>query len=142
MPAQVVPVGILAAYVRDVLERDPILGDIWVEGEVSNVFRAQSGHVYFTLKDSDAQLKCVLFKAQAARQRALPEPGQQTAVHGNVSLYPRDGAIQLYADVIQPAGVGIDALLFEQLRQRLEADVSSTRRANDRSRSGPGPSAS
>ncbi len=122
MPAQLVPVGILAAYVRDVLERDPVLSDIWVEGEVSNVFRAQSGHVYFTLKDSDAQLKCVLFKAQAARQRSLPEPGQQTAVHGAISLYPRDGAIQLYADVIQPAGVGILALQFEQLRQRLEAD--------------------
>lgn len=122
MPAQLVPVGILAAYIRDVLERDPILSDIWVEGEVSNVFRAQSGHVYFTLKDSDAQLKCVLFKAQAARQRSLPEPGQQTAVHGNISVYPRDGAIQLYADVIQPAGVGLLALQFEQLRQRLEAD--------------------
>jgi len=122
MPAQLVPVGILAAYVRDVLERDPILADIWVEGEVSNVFRAQSGHVYFTLKDSDAQLKCVLFKAQAARQLSLPESGQQTAVHGNISLYPRDGAIQLYADVIQPAGVGLLALQFEQLRQRLEAD--------------------
>lgn len=122
MPAQVVPVGILAAYVRDLLERDPILADIWVEGEVSNLFRAQSGHVYFTLKDAESQLKCVLFKAQAIRQLSLPEPGAQTAVHGNVTLYPRDGAIQLYADVIQPAGIGLFALQFEQLRLRLEAD--------------------
>lgn len=122
MTAQVVPVGILSAYVRDLLEQDSVLSDIWVEGEVSNIFHAQSGHVYFTLKDLDAQLKCVLFKAQAVRQRSLPEAGQQTAVHGAVSLYPRDGAIQLYADVVQPAGIGLLALEFEHLRQRLEAD--------------------
>ena len=122
MTAQVVPVGILTAYVRDLIEQDSVLSDIWVEGEVSNVFHAQSGHVYFTLKDLDAQLKCVLFKAQAARQRSLPEAGQQTAVHGAVSLYPKDGAIQLYADVVQPAGIGLLALEFEHLRQRLEAD--------------------
>ena len=123
MTAQVVPVGILTAYVRDLLEQDSVLSDIWVEGEVSNVFHAQSGHVYFTLKDLDAQLKCVLFKAQAARQRSLPEAGQQTAVHGAISLYPRDGAIQLYADVVQPAGIGLLALEFEHLRQRLEAET-------------------
>ena len=122
MTSQVVPVGILTAYVRDLLEQDAVLSDIWVEGEVSNVFHAQSGHVYFTLKDVDAQLKCVLFKAQAARQRSLPESGQQAAVHGGISLYPRDGAIQLYADVVQPAGIGLLALEFEHLRQRLEAD--------------------
>jgi exodeoxyribonuclease VII large subunit len=120
--AQIVPVGILAAYVRDLLEQDTVLSDIWVEGEVSNVFHAQSGHIYFTLKDLDAQLKCVMFKAQVARQRSLPEAGQQTAVHGAVSLYPKDGAIQLYADVVQPAGIGLLALEFEHLRQRLEAD--------------------
>jgi exodeoxyribonuclease VII large subunit len=120
--AQVVPVGILAAYVRDLLEQDAVLSDIWVEGEVSNVFNARSGHLYFTLKDLDSQLKCVMFKAQVARQRSLPESGQQTAVHGAISLYAKDGAIQLYADVIQPAGIGLLALEFEHLRQRLEAD--------------------
>lgn len=122
MASHVIPIGLLATYVRELLEQDDSLSDIWVEGEVSNVFRAQSGHVYFSIKDADAQLKCVLFKAQATRQRALPEPGQQAAVHGAVSLYPRDGAIQLYADVVQPAGIGLMALEFEQLRLRLEAD--------------------
>jgi exodeoxyribonuclease VII large subunit len=119
---RVVPVGALVSYVREVLEADTILADVWIEGEVSQLIRAQSGHVYFTVRDETAALKCVLFKALAARQRLLPQPGQLVAVHGRVTLYPRDGAVQLYADVVQPAGLGIAALQLEQLRQRLEAE--------------------
>jgi len=119
---RVVPVGLLASYVKALLESDDLLGDLWVEGEVFNVFRAQSGHVYFTVKDGDGQIKCVLFRAQVARQRSLPGPGDQVAVHGYVTIYERDGALQLYADVVQPAGVGLLALQLEQLRQRLEAE--------------------
>lgn len=122
MAAQVVPVGILAAYVRDLLEQDAVLADIWVEGEISNLFRAQSGHFYFSLKDTETQLKCVMFRAQAARIRTDVRPGDQAAVHGYISLYPRDGAVQLYADLIQPAGLGILALQLEQLRLKLEAE--------------------
>jgi exodeoxyribonuclease VII large subunit len=120
--ARVIPVGLLAAYVRELLEGDAILSDVWVEGEVASLFRAQSGHVYFTVKDDEAALKCVLFRALAGRQLSLPQPGEQVAVHGHVTLYPRDGAVQLYADVVQPAGLGILALQLEQLRQRLEAE--------------------
>jgi exodeoxyribonuclease VII large subunit len=119
---RVVPVGILVAYVREVLEGNPILSDVWVEGEIASLFRAQSGHVYFTVRDDEAALKCVLFRPLAARHQSLPQPGDQVAVHGRVSLYPRDGAVQLYVDVVQPAGLGIAALQFEQLRQRLEAE--------------------
>ena len=122
MIGRVVPVGLLTAYVRELLEGDAILADIWVEGEVANLFRAQSGHVYFTIKDDDAALKCVLFRALAARRPSLPRPGELVAAHGRVTLYPRDGAVQLYLDVLQPAGLGIAALAFEQLRQTLEAE--------------------
>ncbi len=119
---QVLPVGLLTSYVREVLEGDPLLGDVWVEGEVSNLFVARSGHVYFTIGDAEGQLKCALFKPQAARQRRLPRQGDQVAAHGRVSLYERDGAIQLYVDVVERAGVGILALRLEQLRQQLEAE--------------------
>lgn len=122
MSGRVIPVGLLASYIREVLEADPILGGVWVEGEVANVFAARSGHVYFTIKDDEGQLKCALFKGQATRQRYLPRQGDQVAANGRVSLYEREGALQLYVDVVQPAGVGILALQLEQLRQRLEAE--------------------
>ena len=122
MSGRVVPVGLLTSYVKALLEGDDLLGDLWVEGEISNLFRAQSGHVYFTVKDGEGQLKCVLFRAQVARQRSLPGPGDQVAVHGYVTVYERDGTLQLYADVVQPAGLGLLALQLERLRQRLEAE--------------------
>ena len=122
MTSRVVPVGLLTTYVKTLLEGDDLLADVWVEGEVSNLFRAQSGHVYFTVRDGDGQLKCVLFRAQVARQRSLPAPGDAVAVHGYVTIYERDGALQLYADVVQPAGIGLLALQLEQLRLRLEAE--------------------
>ncbi len=122
MSARVVPVGLLTSYVREVLETDALLADVWIEGDVSNAFRAQSGHIYFTVRDDHGQLKCALFRAHTARQRYLPQVGDAVAVHGRVSLYERDGSIQLYADSVQPAGLGILALQLEQLRQRLEAE--------------------
>ncbi len=122
MSARVVPVGLLTSYLREVLETDALLADVWIEGDVSNAFRAQSGHIYFTVRDDHGQLKCALFRAHTARQRYLPQVGDAVAVHGRVSLYERDGSIQLYADSVQPAGLGILALQLEQLRQRLEAE--------------------
>jgi exodeoxyribonuclease VII large subunit len=122
MIVPVLPVGRLTDYVRQVLEDDRLLADVWVEGEVSQAFRAQSGHVYFTLRDDEGQLKCALFRAHAVRQQRLPTPGDQVAAHGHVTLYQRDGAVQLYADVVQPAGLGLAALQLERLRQKLEAE--------------------
>jgi len=120
--ANVVTVSLLTSYLRQLLDNDPILGDIWIEGEVSNVFTSRSGHVYFTMVDEECQIKCVLFRTFAARQRVLPSPGDQVAAHGRVAIYERDGSYQLYADVIEHAGQGLMALQFERLRQRLEAD--------------------
>jgi len=121
-PARVVPVGLLTSYIREVLEGDGLLADVWVEGEVSNLFPARSGHLYFTLRGDEGQLKCALFRSFAVRQRALPSNGDQVAAHGRVTLYERDGALQLYVDVVEPAGLGLAALQLEQLRQRLAAE--------------------
>lgn len=115
-------VGVLTQYIRERLENDPLLSEIWVQGQVSNVFRARSGHVYFTLRDDDGQLKSALFKAQAQRSAYRPVDGDEVIVHGRVSLFPRDGTLQLYVDLVEGAGAGLDQLQLELLRRQLEAD--------------------
>lgn len=122
MSSRVIPVGLLVSYAKELLDTDALLADVWVEGEVSQVFHARSGHLYFSLKDDDVTLKCVLFRTLAERQSRLPEVGDALVIHGRLGLYPRDGTVQLYADVVQAAGLGVLALQFEQLRQRLEAE--------------------
>ncbi|HEU5431732.1 MAG TPA: exodeoxyribonuclease VII large subunit [Thermomicrobiales bacterium] len=116
------PVGLLAALLRELLEGDPRLSDLWVEGEVFNRFLARSGHVYFTLRDGDGQLKCVLFRGQAQRQPTLPADGDQIAVHGGLTFYPPDGSTRIIVDSIQPAGIGLAALELSRLRERLDAE--------------------
>lgn len=120
--ANVVPVALLSSYIRELFETDPLLSDIWVEGEVSEVFTSRAGHVYFTLRDAESQIKSVLFRGNALRQRLLPAVGDMIAAHGRVTTFERDGVYQLYVDVIQHAGQGLLALQFERLRQKLEAD--------------------
>jgi exodeoxyribonuclease VII large subunit len=119
---QVVSVGLLTSYLRALLESDELLADLWVEGEIADAFVARSGHTYFTLRDGDGQLKCVVFRAQAQRLRTPPRPGDQVAAHGRISVYERDGTYQLYVDLLQPAGLGILALQLELLRQQLAAE--------------------
>ncbi len=122
MSPLLVPVAQLTSYLREVLDGDPFLEDIWVEGEVSNLFPARSGHVYFTLRGEDSQIKCALFRVHATRQFSLPASGDQVAAHGHVTLYESDGTIQLYVDIVQPAGLGLAALQLERLRQQLVAE--------------------
>jgi exodeoxyribonuclease VII large subunit len=116
------PVGLLAALLREWLEGDPRLADLWVEGEVFNRFLARSGHVYFTLRDGDGQLKCVLFRGQAQRQAAIPADGDQIAVHGGLTFYPPDGSTRIIVDSVQPAGIGLAALQLARLREQLAAE--------------------
>lgn len=122
MSDRVVSVSALTDYLKVLFESDHLLADIWVEGEVSNVFVSQSGHCYFTLKDQPSQLECVLFGRNLARQRHTLRLGDQVAVHGRMGIYERRGQYQLVADVIQPAGLGLMWLQLEQLRQQLEAE--------------------
>ena len=112
----------LTRYLRDVLESDEILQDLWVRGEVSNLSRPGSGHVYFTLKDNTSALKCVMWRNAAARLSFNLRDGQAIEAHGNLSIYEAAGQYQLYADVIRPAGEGALFQEFLRLKARLEAE--------------------
>lgn len=115
---QVYAVHELATYVRELFDSDPHLGDIWVAGEVSNVSRPASGHVYFTLKDESAQLKCVFFARRFAPQAStarLVQHGAAVLAHGRMSLYEQKGDLQLYVDMVQPEGKGALQAEYERL---------------------------
>ncbi|MFW5896583.1 MAG: exodeoxyribonuclease VII large subunit [Bacillota bacterium] len=111
----------ITAAVREALER-PELQSVWVEGEVSNLRRPGSGHVYFTLKDSDAALRCVLFKSDAARIAFKLSDGMDILARGRIGVYERAGEYQLYVRGAEPAGLGSLHLALEQLRRKLEAE--------------------
>ena len=96
--------------------------NLWVEGEVSNLRPAQSGHLYFTLKDAKAQVKCVCFRSQAMRLKFRPEDGLKLIVRGSIGVYEPRGEYQIYVEHIEPAGVGGLQLAFEQLKKRLAAE--------------------
>ena len=95
---------------------------IWIEGEISNLFRPASGHIYFTLKDQQAQLKCALFRNRNPYGRIRPEDGQQVLVRGRLSLYEPRGEFQLIADHLEPAGEGLLRRQFEALKRKLAAE--------------------
>lgn len=107
------------AYLKDKLDTDPLLANIYVRGELSNYKVYPSGHHYFTLKDAEGSLKCVMFKSSAMRLRFRPENGMRVIVMGRITVYPRDGAYQLYCAAMTPDGVGDLHVAFEQLKQKL-----------------------
>jgi exodeoxyribonuclease VII large subunit len=112
----------LTTYIREMFDINEHLQDVWVQGEVSNMRRASSGHWYFTLKDANAQLKCVMWRSSAERQSVRPDDGDAVLAHGRVSVYDAQGVYQLYADHLQPAGAGDLYAQFEALKARLEAE--------------------
>lgn len=119
MEQQVYTVTELNTLVKAALDSVPGLGNVYVRGEISNYKVYPSGHHYFTLKDDKAAVRCVLFKAQAMRLRFRPENGMKVIALGRATLYPRDGAYQLYCDALSPDGVGDLHMAFEQLKERL-----------------------
>jgi len=112
----------LTRHIKTLVELDPTLQDVQVQGEISNFTRASSGHLYFSLKDAKAQLKCVMWKSEAARLRFDPKHGDQVIVHGKVSVYDAQGTYQLYAKSLQPIGAGDLHQQFELLKAKLEAE--------------------
>ena len=110
----------LVTQVRDLIEQE--CGDIWVEGEISNLRPAPSGHVYFTLKDAGAQLPIVLFRRQAMLLRFRPEDGLHVLVRGRVSVYEQRGQLQMVAETMEPAGTGSLQIAFEQLKEKLKSE--------------------
>lgn len=118
----VLSVSQLTRHVRELIEQDETLQDVWVQGEVSNLSRPSSGHLYFTLKDSNSALKCVMWRSSVLRQAEIPREGQAVEVHGSISVYETAGTYQLYADLIQPTGLGKLYQEFIRLKNRLEAE--------------------
>jgi len=112
----------LTSYIRDLFDQDPHLQDVWVEGEISNFTRASSGHLYFTLKDERSELRCVMWRAQAARLAFEPQHGDALIAHGSVTVYEARGQYQLVCDTLQRAGVGDLNRQFELLKARLDAE--------------------
>jgi len=110
----------LTARVRDLLAKN--FNDIHVQGEISNCREAQSGHIYFTLKDDRSQVRCVFFKQQQRGIRVRPEDGLQMTVRGSISVYEARGEYQIYVESLEPVGLGALQLAFEQLKKRLEAE--------------------
>ncbi|HUC90849.1 MAG TPA: exodeoxyribonuclease VII large subunit [Paenibacillus sp.] len=109
-------------YIRMKLESDGLLGDVWLRGEISNYTHHSSGHMYFTLKDKDSRLKCIMFASHNQKLPFIPREGTKVMARGNVSVYERDGAYQFYVTRMQPDGIGSLYLAFEQLKQKLESE--------------------
>ena len=112
----------LTRYLRDLFESDDILQDLWVQGEISNLSRPGSGHMYFTLKDAGASLRCVMWRPSVMRLAFMPREGMAIEAHGSLSIYEVAGQYQLYADAIKPAGEGVLFQEFLRLKARLEAE--------------------
>ena len=119
MTDRIFSVSELNCYVKELLDSDEILANVFVRGELSNYKIYPSGHHYFTMKDSEGALRCVMFKGSAMRLRYKPENGMGAIAFGRVSVFPRDGAYQLYVDELKPDGVGDLYYAFEQLKEKL-----------------------
>ena len=122
MERRIISVSELNGVVKLLLDNAPLLRNLAVRGELSNYKIYPSGHHYFTLKDPEGALRCVMFKGSALRLRFRPENGMKVVVTGRVSVFPRDGAYQLYAEEMIPEGAGDLAVAFEQLKARLYAE--------------------
>lgn len=112
----------ITGYLREIVDADPLLQDLWLTGEVSNYSRSKAGHIYFTLKDANAQLRCVLWRLQAARLAYLPNQGEAVLAHGYISIYEAGGNYQFYIDEIEPVGIGRLYIAFEALKARLSEE--------------------
>lgn len=112
----------LNLYIKNLLDGNRTLSSVTVRGEISNFTLHRSGHLYFSLKDSEGQIKSVMFRSSAARLKFMPESGMKVIAHGAVSAYVRDGSYQLYVSSLQPDGVGALYLAYEQLKEKLSTE--------------------
>ena len=122
MQQMVYEVSQINEYLRLRFEEDEFLNDLLLRGEISNYKLYPSGHHYFSLKDAGGAIRCVMFRGSAGRLRFRPENGMKVIAGGRISVYPRDGAYQLYCTSLTPDGVGDLHVAFEQLKQRLQAE--------------------
>lgn len=118
---RILSVSELTKYIKDKIENDYILANLWIKGEISNFKLHSSGHMYLTLKDRDSCLKTVMFRSRVRGLVFRPENGMSVIIRGYISIYERDGSYQLYAEEMEPEGIGALAVAFEQLKQKLAA---------------------
>ncbi len=119
--APVYTVSQVNEYVKSLLDGDGVLGGLYVKGELSNYKMYPSGHHYFSMKDSEGAIRCVMFRREAAGLRFRPENGMKVVAFGRVTVFPRDGQYQLYVSALIPDGVGDLHVAFEQLKAKLYA---------------------
>ena len=112
----------LNTFIKSIFDSNRLLTSVYVRGEISNFVNHRSGHLYFSLKDEDGQIRAVMFRSSAVKLKFIPENGMRVTVHGSVTVFPRDGSYQLYVTSIQPDGVGALYLAYEQLKARMEAE--------------------
>jgi len=118
----VLTVSELNRHIKDLISKDIALSGLWVKGEISNFKNHYSGHFYFTLKDEKSVLKCVMFRSNASAMTFMPENGMKVIVRGYISVFERDGQYQLYAEEMQPDGIGALYVAFENLKKKLQAE--------------------
>ncbi|MCO5224473.1 MAG: exodeoxyribonuclease VII large subunit [Thermomicrobiales bacterium] len=118
----ILSLGQLATLLKQVVEGQPEFQNLWVNGEISNLTIARSGHAYFTLKDAESQFRCVMWRNAVQRQRLSMREGDQVIAHGAVTVYAPRGEVQLQVDLVQPQGTGLLQMQMEELRMRLEAE--------------------
>lgn len=122
MEERILSVSQVNAYIKSMMDHDALLANVCVRGEISNYKLYPSGHHYFSIKDADSALRCVMFRSSAVRLRFRPENGMKVLVTGRISVFPRDGAYQLYCTSLTPDGVGDLYVAFEQLKAKLAAE--------------------
>lgn len=122
MIVRIVSINQLTSLLKVVVEDDEDLQDLWVDGEVSNLTIARSGHAYFSLKDETSQLSAVMWRTALSRQQILPREGDRVIAHGSMTFYEPRGTLQLQVDLLQPQGTGLLQLRLEELRQKLETE--------------------
>ncbi len=118
----VLTVSQLTGYLRQVLEKDEVLQDLWIQGEISNLSQPASGHLYFTLKDAQAAIRCVMWRSSAARLPFKPRSGLAVEAHGGMGIYEVSGQVQFYVDAMKPAGEGALYQQYLQLKAKLEQE--------------------
>jgi exodeoxyribonuclease VII large subunit len=122
MISKTITVSELNKHIKDIIEGDITLKNVYVNGEISNFKLHSSGHMYFTLKDEYSKIKCIMFKNSNTYLKFIPEEGMKVIVKGNISIYERDGQYQLYCNKMEPDGIGSLYLAYEQLKSRLERE--------------------
>ncbi|WP_026475875.1 exodeoxyribonuclease VII large subunit [Alkaliphilus transvaalensis] len=122
MQIKVLSVSEVTQYIKRILSNDPILYNLRVKGEISNYKFHSSGHMYFTLKDQQSRINCIMFKANCEKMKFQLEEGMKVTIKGYISVYERDGQYQLYVNEIEPVGIGALYLAYQQLKDKLEKE--------------------